>query len=177
MRGLLPLREASSGFMSKISMPCIFPSISNRSRPVAWSRSVGTVPGAAPGGRRSASVWISGIAGPLSAIASSSHIPQLTGPVLACGGLPSKGFTRASGSPGLGAVLWGVALGAWGSVDEPGDGLRRRNEDVKVRAAMGLTTACLDRPTAERRRNIVGWSFGAVVGAFGGKLQGCGCNG
>ena len=45
--------------MSKISIPCIFPNISRRSRPVAWSRSVGTVPVAAPGGRRSASVWIS----------------------------------------------------------------------------------------------------------------------
>ena len=53
-------------------------------------------------------------------------------------------------------------------MDEPGDGLRRSDEDVKVRTAMGLTKACLDRATAERRRNIVGWSVGAVlsVGSF-----------
>jgi hypothetical protein len=55
----VPTRLASSGLMSKISMPCIFPKISRRSRPVACSRSVGTVPGFAPGGRRSASVLIS----------------------------------------------------------------------------------------------------------------------
>ena len=42
--------------MSKTSMPCIFPRISKRSRPVACSRSVGMVPGEAPGGRRSDSV-------------------------------------------------------------------------------------------------------------------------
>ena len=45
--------------MSNMSMPCIFPKISKRSRPVACSRSVGIVPGAAPGGRRSDSAWIS----------------------------------------------------------------------------------------------------------------------
>ncbi len=39
--------------MSKMSMPCIFPRISSRSNPVACSRSVGTVPGSAPGGSRS----------------------------------------------------------------------------------------------------------------------------
>lgn len=90
-------------------------------------------------------------------------------------GVPSKGFIRVSGSPGLGAVLCGVALEAFGSVEDSGDGLRRRKEDVKVRAAMGLTTACLNRTTAERRRNIVGLDFGAVVGAFqGGELQECG---
>jgi hypothetical protein len=55
----LPTRLASRGFMSNISVPCIFPRISKRSRPVACSRSVGTVPGAAPGGRRSDSLWIS----------------------------------------------------------------------------------------------------------------------
>lgn len=90
--------------------------------------------------------------------------------------VPSKGFTRASASPGLGSLLCGVALEAWGSVEELGEGLRRRKEDVKVRAAMGLLTACLDRATAERRRNIVGLVGGAVVGAFGVKLQGCACN-
>lgn len=55
----VPFREASRGLMSKISMPCIFPSNSRRSRPVAWSRSVGMVPGLAPGGRRSSSVFTS----------------------------------------------------------------------------------------------------------------------
>lgn len=55
----LPRRLASNGLMSKISIPCIFPRISRRSRPVACSISVGTVPGCAPGGRRSASVLIS----------------------------------------------------------------------------------------------------------------------
>lgn len=63
----VPLREASRGFMSKTSTPCIFPRISKRSRPVACSRSVGVVPGAAPGGRRSASDLISAIANPQSA--------------------------------------------------------------------------------------------------------------
>ena len=55
----VPRREASNGFMSKISMPCTFPKISNRSKPVACSRSVGMVPGAAPGPMRSASLLIS----------------------------------------------------------------------------------------------------------------------
>lgn len=55
----VPRRLASRGFMSKISMPCIFPRISRRSRPVDCSRSVGTVPGFAPGARRSSSVLIS----------------------------------------------------------------------------------------------------------------------
>lgn len=38
----IPLREASRGFMSNMSMPRIFPSNSKRSRPVACSRSLGT---------------------------------------------------------------------------------------------------------------------------------------
>jgi hypothetical protein len=45
--------------MSKTSTPSIFPRISRRSRPVACSKSVGTVPGAAPGPIRSSSVLIS----------------------------------------------------------------------------------------------------------------------
>ena len=56
----IPVRLESSGFMSKTSIPCIFPSSSNRSSPVACSRSVGTVPGAAPGGRRSSIVLTAG---------------------------------------------------------------------------------------------------------------------
>lgn len=55
----VPFRLASNGFMSKTSTPCILPRISNRSSPVDWSRSVGTVPGSAPGGRRSSSDLIS----------------------------------------------------------------------------------------------------------------------
>lgn len=55
----VPFRLASKGLMSKTSMPCILPRSSKRSRPVAWSRSVGTVPGSAPGGRRSSCVLIS----------------------------------------------------------------------------------------------------------------------
>ena len=66
----LPIRLASRGFISKISIPCIFPRISKRSRPVACSRSVGTVPGAAPGGRRSDSLLISVYT------ISSANIPQ-----------------------------------------------------------------------------------------------------
>ena len=58
-QGDVPSLEASRGFMSKISMPCIFPRISKRSKPVACSRSVGTVPGSAPGGRRSSSLLMS----------------------------------------------------------------------------------------------------------------------
>lgn len=54
-----PFLSDGNGFMSKMSMPCILPRISRRSRPVAWSRSVGMVPGGAPGGRRSSSVLIS----------------------------------------------------------------------------------------------------------------------
>lgn len=68
-----PLRDASSGLMSKTSIPCIFPRISKRSRPVACSRSVGTVPGRAPGGRRSASVLISTMQ---SAPFSSAHVTR-----------------------------------------------------------------------------------------------------
>jgi hypothetical protein len=55
----VPFLLASSGLMSKMSTPCIFPRISRRSRPVACSRSVGMVPGWAPSGRRSASEVIS----------------------------------------------------------------------------------------------------------------------
>lgn len=55
----VPRRLASNGLMSKMSMPCIFPRISRRSRPVACSASVGMVPGFAPGAKRSASVLIS----------------------------------------------------------------------------------------------------------------------
>ena len=61
--GDIPFLDASSGFMSKTSIPCIFPSISNRSKPVACSRSVGMVPGSAPGGRRSSSVLTSEVRG------------------------------------------------------------------------------------------------------------------
>jgi hypothetical protein len=50
---MVPRRLASRGLMSKTSTPCIFPRISRRSRPVDCSASVGTVPGCAPGGRRS----------------------------------------------------------------------------------------------------------------------------
>jgi hypothetical protein len=57
--GFVPLREASNGFISKTSMPCIFPKISNRSNPVACSKSVGTVATAAPGPMRSVSSLIS----------------------------------------------------------------------------------------------------------------------
>lgn len=52
----IPFLEASRGLMSKMSMPCILPISSRRSIPVAWSTSVGTVPGLAPGGMRSSSV-------------------------------------------------------------------------------------------------------------------------
>jgi hypothetical protein len=55
----VPRRLASNGLMSKMSIPCIFPSTSRRSRPVACSASVGTVPGWAPGGRRSSMLLIS----------------------------------------------------------------------------------------------------------------------
>ena len=58
-RASIPFRLASNGLMSKTSMPCILPRISNRSRPVDCSRSVGTVPGSAPGGRRSSYVLTS----------------------------------------------------------------------------------------------------------------------
>lgn len=54
-----PFLSDGNGFMSKISTPCILPRISRRSRPVAWSKSVGIVPTGAPGGRRSSSVLIS----------------------------------------------------------------------------------------------------------------------
>lgn len=57
--GHAPFREASMGLMSKMSMPCIFPMSSRRSRPVACSTSVGMVPGFAPGGMRSSSFLIS----------------------------------------------------------------------------------------------------------------------
>lgn len=55
----IPSREASRGFWSKISIPCILPKSSNRSKPVDCSRSVGTVPGFAPGARRSDGVLAS----------------------------------------------------------------------------------------------------------------------
>lgn len=58
----VPFLLASRGLRSKTSTPCIFPRISRRSRPVACSRSVGMVPGAAPlSGRRSCSPVISAV--------------------------------------------------------------------------------------------------------------------
>jgi len=54
-----PLRDASRGLMSKMSTPSILPRISSRSRPVDCSRSVGMVPGSAPGPMRSSSTRIS----------------------------------------------------------------------------------------------------------------------
>ena len=57
--GIIPLREASRGRISKTSTPSVLPRISRRSRPVACSRSVGTVPGWAPGPIRSSSVLTS----------------------------------------------------------------------------------------------------------------------
>jgi len=59
LHGVLPRREASSGRMSKMSTPSILPRISRRSKPVACSTSVGTVPGGAPGPVRSSTVLIS----------------------------------------------------------------------------------------------------------------------
>ena len=55
----VPSLEASKGFISKTSIPCILPRISNRSNPVACSRSVGMVPTFAPGPKRSAGVFTS----------------------------------------------------------------------------------------------------------------------
>lgn len=63
----VPRLEASRGAISKISTPFIFPKISNRSRPVACSRSVGMLPIEAPVGRRSASFFISTFQRPRSA--------------------------------------------------------------------------------------------------------------
>lgn len=56
---MVPFREASRGDMSKMSTPSIFPRISRRSIPVDCSRSVGMVPGWAPGPTRSSTVLIS----------------------------------------------------------------------------------------------------------------------
>lgn len=58
----VPFREASRGRMSKISTPSILPRISRRSTPVDCSRSVGTVPGWAPGPTRSSMVLTSAVA-------------------------------------------------------------------------------------------------------------------
>jgi hypothetical protein len=67
----VPFRSLGNGLISKISIPCILPKISNRSRPVACSRSVGTVPGLAPGPNRSS--------GPLTSIHGHIHVSLLTG--------------------------------------------------------------------------------------------------
>lgn len=56
---IVPRRLASRGRMSKTSTPSIFPRISNRSKPVACSRSDGTVPVLAPGPMRSSAVFTS----------------------------------------------------------------------------------------------------------------------
>ena len=87
----LPIRLASRGFISKISTPCIFPRISKRSRPVACSRSVGTVPGAAPGGRRSASLLIS----------VSRHLVS---------NMPQRSHDREPGDVGQGSPVEGVEI-------------------------------------------------------------------
>ena len=60
--------------MSKISIPCILAKISNRSKPVDWLKSDGTVPGSAPGGRRSCSVLTSVRAGRRHILASEKEI-------------------------------------------------------------------------------------------------------
>lgn len=78
----VPLRDASRGLMSKTSIPCILPRISNRSRPVDCSRSVGTVPGAPPGGRRSAALLISVV------VRFHYQCPLLSYVVIVAGGIP-----------------------------------------------------------------------------------------
>lgn len=109
----LPFLLASSGLMSKISTPCIFPRISRRSRPVDCSRSVGMVPGLPPSGMRSCSPVISRV-GILLAIGLWRLVLNRSSTVqcgIRCGrdrgewecSVPSKGFTCLLGSPGLGS--------------------------------------------------------------------------
>lgn len=101
----LPTLSAGRGLMSKISMPCIFPRISRRSRPVACSRSVGMLPGAAPGGRRSSCDLISD-SGNHDQPISSRFKPQQAAqaPCSVPGSCsPSNAINFPSGSPGFGS--------------------------------------------------------------------------
>lgn len=120
-RGYVPTRSEGRGLMSKMSIPCIFPRISRRSRPVACSRSVGTVPGSAPGGNRSSGPLISNhqkrqssslilqLSGSLNCPMFDSYDRLKPAAVSVKGWIsPSNGSSFPCGSPGFGSHL--VAL-------------------------------------------------------------------
>ena len=186
--GYLPFRDASSGFMSKTSTPCILPRISRRSRPVAWSRSVGMVPTAPPDGIRSSSVLISAT--------SLSQCIVSCGPIETRillhhrGDLPdgqtsrdvrSNGTIFALDSPILGSAFaspvanvstpsrschhpvelpWSSEQLLWASGNA-----RRTTDAEKARAAIGAREGVARaRARAERRRNMVGVLLSSVEG-------------
>ena len=151
--------------MSKMSMPCILPSISRRSRPVACSRSVGTVPGAAPGGRRSCSLLISVtlkdppksaqlqrnlvIGRLLSYRLSASdmrRIRQLSGPFL----------LLCVSSVSFDGYVWNLIPSRETTVERGHwDSILRRAERANERVTAGRSTARLASAGAARRRNMV----------------------
>jgi hypothetical protein len=143
----IPLRDASKGFMSKISMPCIFPRISNRSKPVACSRSVGTVPVAAPGGIRSCSLLIS--------------VPhQHISPYTLLKPIPSNFLILDSLAPlaGVGAASPGKRVSRERAMGERGKLILRTKEVVKLRFTIGPTAARRAVVKTRRRRDMVAFN-------------------
>ena len=160
--------------MSKISMPCIFPRISRRSRPVDCSRSVGTVPGFAPGALRSSSVLIS--AHPPSLAIDPPFSRKLRMSQLGSSGYSSAGSGRTvellealhhTGSirtvAGLlirGSLAYnGISSGSYDSSLRDS---RRTMELAKVRLASARGAVRRMAAMAERWRNIAG-----AIGAGG----------
>lgn len=156
---MVPFREASRGDMSKMSTLSIFPRISRRSRPVDCSRSVGMVPGWAPGPTRSSMVLIS--------VGSAQKDERR-------GNQSAFFFALFGRGPGTGGQSrankkWGG--GGWVCLPESfwmgaseallGTGASRRTMVVaKERRRTGATAARRATATAERCRNMAGDSVG-----------------
>lgn len=182
---IVPRRLASRGRMSKMSTPSILPRISRRSIPVACSRSVGTVPGAAPGPKRSSSVRTSAHAS-LSAIVVRQitiRRPRLRGAIEAVGGgiveqhtlqsLVGANLLLGAASKSSGLLVGGGRTGSiscsgskntsqpsyddrhWLAGGAKWKCVRRTKEVVKVRATAGRAATRRAAVRAERCRNIL----------------------
>lgn len=153
--------------MSKMSTPCIFPRISKRSRPVAWSRSLGTSPGRPPGGMRSCAPVISVIRAKSLSRQPLNLLRHVHGKQCRTHGqrAPSSGLIvrlwgppclhRISHQPPL-FVLYIVFFHARRQISGRalGRGVHCRAETAKLRKAIGRATVRLASTGAARRRNM-----------------------
>jgi len=163
----VPTRLESKGLMSKMSMPCIFPRISSRSRPVACSMSVGTVPGCAPGGSKSSIVLTSAQIASCEQSARSWSRVQPTYRQSSCSrregcGVPQQAFQMRGA-----ARLLRLESGQWGRCQRTqaadclrGTDVRRARDVVKERWARARGATRRAAAIAERWTNMaeaMGW--------------------